>query len=61
MRTLARIAALALAAPSILSANDDDGPNFGAAGLLSGKNKEELPPIIMSMGEPIAPEGPWVL
>ena len=34
--------------------------SFGAAGLLSGKNKEDLPPIILSAGEPIA-SAPWVL
>ncbi len=33
---------------------------FGAAGLLSGKNKEDLPPIILSAGEPIS-SAPWVL
>ena len=38
----------------------DEAPSFGVAGLLSGKNKEDLPPITLSAGEPIA-EGPWVL
>lgn len=33
---------------------------FGAAGLLSGKNKQDLPPIILSAGEPIS-SAPWVL
>lgn len=33
---------------------------FGAAGLLSGSNKENLPPIILSAGEPIS-QAPWVL
>lgn len=33
---------------------------FGAAGVLSGKNKEDLPPITLSAGEPIA-QGPWTL
>ncbi|MEP3638158.1 MAG: hypothetical protein ABJN14_12975 [Paracoccaceae bacterium] len=33
---------------------------FGVAGLLSGKNKEDLPQITLSAGEPIS-EGPWVL
>lgn len=33
---------------------------FGAAGLLSGKNKQDLPPITLSAGEPIA-EAPWIL
>ena len=35
-------------------------PSFGAAGLLSGKNKQDLPPIILSAGEPLSSE-PWVL
>jgi hypothetical protein len=33
---------------------------FGAAGLLSGKNKVDLPPITLSAGEPIS-EAPWTL
>ena len=37
---------------------DDDG--FGCAGLLSGKNKEDLPPITLSAGVPLA-EAPWEL
>ncbi|WP_299693645.1 hypothetical protein [uncultured Tateyamaria sp.] len=62
MKTLALIAALALTMPSTAFAdNDDDGPSYGAAGLLGGKNKKVLPPIILSAGEPIAPDGPWVL
>ena len=39
---------------------EDARPSFGAAGLLSGKNKEDLPPIILSAGEPIS-SAPWVL
>nr|WP_240789500.1 hypothetical protein [Pseudooceanicola onchidii] len=39
---------------------DDDAPSLGAAGLLSGKNKQDLPPIILSAGMPLA-EAPWVL
>ena len=61
MKPLALIAAMALAIPTAALADDDDGPSFGAAGLLSGKNKEDLPPIILSAGEPIAPDGPWEL
>ena len=38
----------------------DDAAPFGAAGLLSGRNKQDLPPIILSAGEPIA-SAPWVL
>lgn len=33
---------------------------FGVAGLLSGKNKENLPPIILSAGVPLS-DAPWVL
>jgi len=39
---------------------DADRPQFGAAGLLSGKNKEDLPPLTLSAGMPIS-QGPWVL
>ena len=39
---------------------DDERPSFGAAGLLSGKNKEDLPPVILSAGMPLA-DAPWVL
>ncbi len=33
---------------------------FGMAGLLSGKNKQDLPPITLSAGAPIS-DGPWTL
>lgn len=55
-----RIAIAALAAALIaLPANaqdddDDDGPTFGLAGLLSATNKEDLPPITLSAGMPLA-------
>ena len=62
MLRLALVAALALTAPAVVLADDDDDkPSFGAAGLLSGKNKADLPPIILSAGEPISPTGPWEL
>ena len=62
MSAIAVIMALALTMPTMTFADDDDDqPSFGAAGLLSGKNKEDLPPIILSAGEPIAPDGPWEL
>lgn len=51
----------ALAATPVLADDDDDKPSFGAAGVLSGKNKQDLPPIILSAGEPISPTGPWEL
>lgn len=47
-------ATLALTLPAIAQADDDDGPEFGLAGLLSGSNKEDLPPVILSAGEPLA-------
>lgn len=53
LKTAAIVATLSLAGPAFA-----DG--FGAAGVLSGKNKEDLPPITLSAGEPIA-EGPWTL
>ena len=34
--------------------DDDDRPKFGLAGILSAKNKEDLPPILLSAGEPLA-------
>lgn len=37
---------------------DDDGA-LGAAGLLSGENKTELPEVILSVGEPLGE--PWLL
>ncbi|MEO9821806.1 MAG: hypothetical protein ABJ370_03600 [Paracoccaceae bacterium] len=39
---------------------DDDDKGFGAAGVLSGKNKQDLPPLTLSAGEPIS-DAPWVL
>lgn len=39
---------------------DDDDMGFGLAGLLSGDNKEDLPPIILSAGEPLT-DAPWEL
>ena len=49
-----------VACASMAVADDDDDNGFGVAGLLSGKNKEDLPPIILSAGEPLA-SAPWVL
>jgi hypothetical protein len=57
--TLAVIAALALPSAA-LADNDDDQPKFGMAGILSSKNKEDLPPIMLSAGMPLA-DAPWVL
>ena len=59
MKYLGWILAMSLAATGAM-ADDDDGPSFGVAGVLSGSNKEDLPPIILSAGMPIS-EAPWVL
>ncbi|MQQ08814.1 hypothetical protein GFB49_10140 [Epibacterium sp. SM1979] len=40
--------------------NDDDDNGFGLAGLLSAKNKEDLPPVILSAGMPLS-DAPWTL
>lgn len=58
-RTLFTAVALT-ALPFASLADDDDNPKFGMAGILSAKNKEDLPPIILSAGMPIS-EAPWVL
>lgn len=54
LKTIAVIATLT--GPAF--AQSDTG--FGAAGVLSGKNKLDLPPITLSAGEPIS-SAPWVL
>jgi len=51
-------AACLLALASYGHADEDSG--FGIAGLLSGKNKEDLPPVILSSGVPLA-DAPWEL
>lgn len=56
---LALVAALTL--PTLaLADDDDDKPGMGLAGLLSASNKEDLPPITLSAGMPLA-EAPWRL
>lgn len=61
LRLLAASAALAALPLAVLADDDDDdGPQFGMAGILSAKNKEDLPPIILSAGVPIS-EAPWEL
>nr|WP_245706458.1 hypothetical protein [Ruegeria marina] len=49
-----------MAAPVAVLADDDDKPGFGMAGLLSAGNKEDLPPVILSAGMPLA-DAPWEL
>lgn len=50
-------ALLALAATYAYA--DNDVSEFGAAGLMSGSNREDLPEVILSVGEPLG--GPWTL
>ena len=57
MRNLLIPALLALA--TTCAHADDDDNKFGAAGLMSGSNKEDLPEVILSVGEPLG--GPWTL
>ncbi|MEL6793127.1 MAG: hypothetical protein AAFU55_10705 [Pseudomonadota bacterium] len=55
MKNLIALAAVAALLPfGAAHADDDDGPQFGLAGILSAKNKEDLPPITLSAGEPLA-------
>lgn len=51
--------ALSLTLPLTALAQDTDG-RFGLAGLLSGSNKADLPPIILSAGMPLSEAG-WRL
>lgn len=61
MHKLCLAAALALAFPFGAHADDDDGKvAFGMAGVLSSGNKEDLPPVILSAGMPLA-DAPWEL
>ncbi|QPH54264.1 hypothetical protein [Pontivivens ytuae] len=52
LRTLLLGCALLAALPAL--ADDDDDNRFGLAGLLSAGNKEDLPPITLSAGMPLA-------
>ena len=60
MKTMLMASLLAALTMTPALADDDDTPRFGAAGLLSGKNKQDLPPIILSSGMPLA-DAPWTL
>ena len=50
----------ALVSVCSLPAFAQEHDELGAAGLLSGPNKEDLPPILLSAGQPLAAE-PWHL
>ena len=54
----AALLAATLSTPAL--ADDDDDNKFGMAGLLSAKNKQDLAPITLSAGMPLA-DAPWVL
>lgn len=51
--------ALLLALPLLIQADDDNG--FGAAGVLSNKNSEDLPEVTVSSGEPLLDESKLTL
>jgi len=57
MKKFLMTAVLALSTTFAIADNDDN--DFGAAGLMSGANKEDLPEVILSVGEPLG--GPWEL
>ena len=59
VRLTAFCAMITLAMPNGAMADDDDN-GFGLAGILSAKNKEDLPSIILSAGVPLA-VAPWEL
>jgi len=60
MKRLICVAAMIAMALPVAALADDDDDGFGLAGILSAKNKEDLPPITLSAGVPLA-EAPWVL
>lgn len=59
-RALLLIAATCVALTGTTVWADDDDNGFGLAGILSAKNKEDLPPVILSAGEPLS-DAPWEL
>lgn len=46
--------------PAAAFADSDGAPSFGLAGILSSKNKMDLPPITLSAGMPLSESG-WQL
>lgn len=61
MFKLITAALIATALPfAAMADDDDDDAGFGLAGILSAKNKEDLPPITLSAGMPLAEAG-WEL
>jgi len=57
---ISALIATALISGPVFADDDDDKPSFGLAGLLSGKNKENLEPIQLGAGIPLT-SAPWVL
>ncbi|MCV2888738.1 cupredoxin domain-containing protein [Ruegeria aquimaris] len=57
IRSLLCSLACTLAVPAIA---DGEDRGYGLAGILSASNKEDLPPIILSAGEPLA-QAQWEL
>ncbi|WP_298494671.1 hypothetical protein [uncultured Maritimibacter sp.] len=53
-------AAFALTLSPVYADDDDGDAGFGLAGLLSADNSEDLPPILLSAGQPLA-EAPLTL
>jgi hypothetical protein len=55
--------ALSLATPQVVQAQSgetDCAPSFGFAGVLSSRNKEDLPPLTLGAGQPVS-DAPWTL
>lgn len=61
-RILSTVLCLALPAAGFADSDDDDQgkAGLGLAGLLSASNKEDLPPVTLSAGMPLA-DAPWAL
>ncbi len=57
---ISALIATALISGPVFADDDDAKPSFGLAGLLSGKNKEDLEPIQLGAGIPLT-SAPWVL
>ena len=59
-KIIAMAAIAALLPFGAMADDDDDDDGFGMAGILSASNKEDLPPITLSAGMPLADAG-WEL
>lgn len=60
MKPMILVALSALALAAGMAEGDEDAPAIGLAGLLSAGNKQDLPPITLSAGAPLAAEA-WKL